>query len=78
MMHISDKLQYSDKHKLILEHRITQIKSAAKDHVEEITKHFIKQSSEESKKHQKIKMGQFSTLLRVSALYNKFKSLRFN
>lgn len=69
---LSDKLQDSDKHKLILEERITQIKSAAKDHMEEITDHFIKQSSEESKKRQKIEMDLLSTLQRVSALYQEF------
>ena len=69
---LSDKLQDLDKHKLILEQRITQIKSAAKDHVEKITDHFIKQSSEESKKHQKIKMDLLSTLQRVSALHREF------
>lgn len=69
---LSDKLQDSDKHKLILEQRITQIKSATKDHMEEITDHFIKQSSEESKKHQKIEMDLLSTLQRVSALYQEF------
>jgi len=75
---LSDKLQDSDRHKLILEQRITQIKSAAKDHVEEITDHFIKQSSEESKNRQKIKMDLLSTLQRVSALHQDFRSLWFN
>lgn len=75
---LSDKLQDSDKHRLILEQRITQIKSAAKDHLEEITDHFIKQSSEESKKRQKIKMDLLSTLQRVSALHQVFGSLRLN
>lgn len=75
---LSDKLQDSDKHNLILEQRITQIKSASKDHVEEITDHFIKQSSEESNKRQKIKMDLLSTLQRVSALHQDFRSLWFN
>ncbi|XP_072150537.1 U-box domain-containing protein 33-like isoform X2 [Setaria viridis] len=62
---LSDELQDSKKYNLMLEQRITQIKSAAKDHVEEITEYFIKQSCEESKKCQKIEMDLLSTLQRV-------------
>jgi hypothetical protein len=72
---LSDELQDSNKHKLILEQRINQIKSSAKDHVEEITKHFLKQSHEESKKHRKIEMDLLSTLQRVS---NLPEGLQFN
>ena len=68
---LSDELQDSKKHNLMLEQRITQMKSAAKDHIEEITNYFIKQSCEESKKRQKIKMDLLSTLQRVSALYQE-------
>ncbi|CAN6245471.1 unnamed protein product [Urochloa humidicola] len=62
---LSDELHDSKKHNLMLEQRITQIKSAAKDHVEKITDYFIKQSCEESKKRQKIEMDLLSTLQRV-------------
>ncbi|CAL4967831.1 unnamed protein product [Urochloa decumbens] len=62
---LSDELHDSKKHNLMLEQRITQIKSAAKDHVEKITDYFIKQSSEESTKRQKIEMDLLSTLQRV-------------
>jgi ferritin len=68
---LSDELQDSKKHNLMVEQCITQIKSAAKDNVEEITKYFIKQSCEESKKRQKIEMDLLSTLQRVSALYQE-------
>ncbi|CAN6279475.1 unnamed protein product [Urochloa humidicola] len=62
---LSDELHDSKKHNLMLEQRITQIKSAAKDHMEQITDYFIKQSCEESKKRQKIEMDLLSTLQRV-------------
>jgi len=65
---LSDELQDSKKHNLMLEQRITQIKSAAKDHIEEITNYFMKQSCEESKKRQKIKMDLLSTLQRVKEM----------
>lgn len=68
---LSDELQDSKKHNLMLEQRITQIKGVAKEHLEEITDYFIKQSCEESKKRQKIKMDLLSALQRVSALYQE-------
>ncbi|XP_025801771.1 U-box domain-containing protein 33-like isoform X2 [Panicum hallii] len=73
---LSDELQDSNKHKLILEQRINQIKSSAKDHVEEITKHFLKQSHEESKKHRKIEMDLLSTLQRVKEIESLFQNER--
>ncbi|OEL21600.1 U-box domain-containing protein 33 [Dichanthelium oligosanthes] len=71
---LSDELQDSNKHKLKLEQRIAQIKSSAKDHVEEITKHFVKQSCEESKKRQKIEMDLLSTLQRVKEIESLFQN----
>nr|CAB3450618.1 unnamed protein product [Digitaria exilis] len=65
---LSDELQDSNKHNLMLEQRITQIKGVAKEHLEEITDYFIKQSCEEFKKRQKIKMDLLSTLQRVKEL----------
>ncbi|CAO2046925.1 unnamed protein product [Urochloa humidicola] len=62
---LSDELHDSKRHNLMLEQRITQIKSAAKDHMEKITDYFIKQSCEESKKCQKIEMDLLLTLQRV-------------
>lgn len=68
---LSDELLDSKKYNLMLEQRIIQIKSAAKDHMKKITEYFIKQSSEESKKRQKIEMDLLSTLQRVSNLYQE-------
>nr|CAB3447465.1 unnamed protein product [Digitaria exilis] len=65
---LSDELQDSNKHNLMLEQRITQIKGVAKEHLEEITDYFIKQSCEEFKKRQKIKMDLLSTLQRVKEM----------
>ncbi|KAJ1280324.1 hypothetical protein BS78_04G223200 [Paspalum vaginatum] len=62
---LADELQDSNKHNLMLEQLVTQIKSAVKEHVEEITDHFIKQSCEESKKRQKLEMDLLTTLQRV-------------
>ncbi|TVU28805.1 hypothetical protein EJB05_20338, partial [Eragrostis curvula] len=63
-----DELQESKKQKLMLEQRITQIKSAAKDYVEEITENFIKQLCKESKTRQRTEMDLLSTTQRVSTL----------
>ncbi|KAL6911795.1 hypothetical protein ACP4OV_000600 [Aristida adscensionis] len=71
---ISDELQDSKKHKLMLEQHISQIKSAAKVHVEEITEYFIKQSCEESKKRQKVEMDIFSMLQRVKEVESLLRS----
>lgn len=68
---LSDELQDSNKHNLMLEQCTAQIKSAVKEHVEEITDHFIKQSCEESKNRQKVEMDLISTRQRVSALYQE-------
>ncbi|CAL4886197.1 unnamed protein product [Urochloa decumbens] len=71
---LSDELQDLNEHKLMLEQRITQIKSTAKDHVEEITEYFNKQSHEESKKRQTIEMDLLSTLQRVKELESLFQN----
>uniref|UniRef100_A0A0D9VJ83 RING-type E3 ubiquitin transferase n=1 Tax=Leersia perrieri TaxID=77586 RepID=A0A0D9VJ83_9ORYZ len=65
-----DELHDTKKQKLVLEQRITQIKSAAKDYVQEITEYFIQESCEESKKRQKIKMDLVAVLQRVKDVEN--------
>lgn len=63
-----DELQDTKKQKLLLEQHISEIKSAAKDYVQEITEYFIQESCEEAKKFQKIKMDLLAMLQRVSTL----------
>uniref|UniRef100_A0A0E0K3B8 RING-type E3 ubiquitin transferase n=1 Tax=Oryza punctata TaxID=4537 RepID=A0A0E0K3B8_ORYPU len=67
---LHDELQDTKKQKLLLEQRISEIKSAAKDYVEEITEYFIQESCEEAKKCQKIKMDLLAVLQRVKYVEN--------
>lgn len=65
-----DELQDTKKQKLLLEQHISEIKSAAKDYVQEITEYFIQESCEEAKKFQKIKMDLLAMLQRVKDVEN--------
>ncbi|GJM86385.1 hypothetical protein PR202_ga02239 [Eleusine coracana subsp. coracana] len=69
-----DELQDLKKQKIMLEQYITQIKSAAKEHEEEIKEKFMKQLCKESKKCQRIEGDLLSAIQRVKEAESSYRN----
>ncbi|KAK3154848.1 hypothetical protein QOZ80_2BG0195840 [Eleusine coracana subsp. coracana] len=69
-----DELKDLKKQKIMLEQNITQIKSAAKEHEEEIKEKFIKQLCKESKKCQKIEVDLLSAIQRIKEAESSYRN----